>query len=345
MRQGRSDGEGGIRDAAASEVCLELRVARSPQIRRDHGNPMYARLFGILWADADLASVPVAVRMSSMWFALLLPLFASQYIALAPALATGQRAAENTARTVSGPQKAALDAQHKAESDPSEENLFVYASSLMKLDYSSAEKIYRFGIGKYPDSVRLHAGLASALWAQGHHDDAAAELWRASEIAPDDPHPLEFLVETEYIPASLSQKVAERLRQLRGRYPCDGLILFDYEMVVSNRYAPNAALPDDFVPTLQEAIRLNPRIPEAYFQLGLAYEQQKAYAKALQAMRQAVQLAPRNQHYRYNLAMLYKKTGNKGAFQRELSAFLKLRNSLPKSNPRDGSMPAAKPER
>ncbi len=225
--------------------------------------------------------------------------------------------------------KAALNAQRRAELDSSEDNLFLYASSLMKIDYPSAEKIYRFGIGKYPDSVRLHAGLSSALWAQGRLDEGAAELYRAAEIDPDDPHPLEFLVATGHVPASLSKKVSDRLRNLHQRYPHDGLILFDYEMAVSNRCCANDPVPDDFVPTLQEAIRLTPQLPEAHFQLSLVYEQRGEYSKELQALRRTVQLAPKDEHYRYNLAMLYKRMGNTEGFQSELSAFLKLHNSPP----------------
>jgi tetratricopeptide (TPR) repeat protein len=228
-------------------------------------------------------------------------------------------------------QQAALNAQRRAEADPSEVNLFLYASSLMKLDYPSAEKIYRFAIGKYPASVRLHAGLASALWAQGHLDEGAAELCRAAEIAPDDPHPLEFLVAAGHVPAPLAQKVTDGLRRLRHRYPQDGLILFDYEMALSNRCCADAPIPDDFVPTLKEAIRLSPKMPEAHFQLSLAYEKQGEYSKELEALRKAVQLAPTDEHYRYNLAMLYKRMGNTAGFKREMSAFLKLHNSQPKS--------------
>ena len=238
-----------------------------------------------------------------------------------------QNAAVEGQPQISPNKKAALEAQHSAESDPSEPNLFLYASSLMKLDYPSAEKIYRFGIGKYPDSVRLHAGLASALWAQSRLDEGAAELYRAAEIAPDDPHPLEFLAAAGHIPAALTQKVAEGLRNLHQRYPQDGLILFDYEMVVSNRCCANGPTPDDFVPTLREAIRLTPQLPEAHFQLSLVYEQEGEYSKELQALREAVHLAPEDEHYRYNLAMLYKRQGDTQGFQRELSAFLKLRNS------------------
>src|ERR1035437_57765 len=217
-----------------------------------------------------------------------------------------------------------------AEADPSETNLFLYASSLMKLDYHSAEIIYRFAVDKYPGSVRLHAGLASALEALSDRDGAAAELFRAAKLAPTDPHPLEFLVAAEYVPQALSQKVADELLRLHRLYPQDGLILFDYEMVLSNRYtASSSPIPPDFVPILKEAIRLTPRLPEAYYQLSLVYDERKAYSEEVQALRLAVQLSPQNEHYRYSLAMVYKRLGNNEAFLKELSIFEKMhRHSL-----------------
>lgn len=218
----------------------------------------------------------------------------------------------------------ALEAQRLAEADPSEANLFDYASALMKLDYVSAETIYRFAVEKYPDSVRLHAGLASALWALGKPDDGAVELCRAAELDPADPHPLEFLAAAEHIPSSLYQQVLDGLRQLRQRYPQDGLVLFDYEMVLSNRYQDKSQVPRGFVTTLKEAIRLTPKLTQAYFELSLVYDEQKAYAEEAQVLRHAVQLSPQNEQYRYNLAMAYKRLGNKEAFLRELSTFQKM---------------------
>src|SRR5579859_7705032 len=142
------------------------------------------------------------LRMQPVWVVFLLLVFVHWGFAPAAALSLQESASHQSVATgKSDPQlselkQAAMKAQQKAESDPSEANLFLYASSLMKLDYPSAEKIYRFGISKYPDSVRLHAGLASALWALGRPDEGAEELCRAAEIAPTDPHPLEFLVAT-----------------------------------------------------------------------------------------------------------------------------------------------------
>jgi tetratricopeptide (TPR) repeat protein len=230
--------------------------------------------------------------------------------------------ASQTGQNLDNLKRAAIEAQRVAEADPSEANLFLYASSLMKLDYHSAEIIYRFAVDKYPGSVRLHAGLASALEAQSDHDGAAMELYTAAELAPTDPHPLEFLVAAHYIPEALSQKVANGLRRLHRLYPQDGLILLDYEMVLANRYTDSSSpVPPDFVAILKEALQLTPRLPEAYFQLGLVYDERKAYAEEVQALRRAVQLSPLDEHYRYHLAMAYKRLGNNDAFLKEMSIF------------------------
>jgi tetratricopeptide (TPR) repeat protein len=274
--------------------------------------------------------------MSSGWLAVLLLMLAAAH---GTPIATADAQQSEGASTGVGqmpvnpdsPKWAALEAQRKAETDPSEANLFLYASSLMKVNYPAAETIYRYAVNKYPNSVRLHAGLASALWAQLKRDEGAAEFCRAAKLAPDDPHPLEFLVSTGHIPASMYQEVVDGLHQLHLRYPRDGLILFDYEMVVSDRFSNTAKPPKDFVPTLKEAIRLTPQLPEAYFQLSLVYDEQKEYSEEVAALRRAVELSPQDEQYAYNLAMAYKRLGNKDAFLKELSIFEKLHQESMKS--------------
>jgi len=274
--------------------------------------------------------------MSSGWLAVLLLMLAAAHgTPIATAAAQQSEGASPTAGQMpanhDSPKWAALEAQRKAEADPSEANLFLYASSLMKVNYPAAETIYRYAVNKYPNSVRLHAGLASALWAQLKRDEGAAEFCRAAKLAPEDPHPLEFLVSTGHIPASMVQEVVDRLHQLHLRYPQDGLILFDYEMVVSNRFSNTAQVPGDFISTMKEAIRLTPQLPEAYFQLSLVYDEQKDYSEEVAALRRAVELSPQNEQYRYNMAMAYKRMGNKEAFLRELTIFEKMHKESIKS--------------
>lgn len=276
--------------------------------------------------------------MSSGWMAVLFLVLVAGHQAPCCAIISQQKeagpvSAEPMPIKPDSPKWAALEAQRKAEADPSEENLFNYASSLMKVNYAAAETIYRHAVSKYPDSVRLHAGLASALWAQLKRDEGAVELCRAAQVAPDDPHPLEFLVSTGHIPEALYQQVIDGLSHLRVRYPQDGLILFDYEMVASRRYSNATKIPDDFLPTLEEAVRLTPNLPEAYFQMSLVYDEQKKYSEEVNVLRHSVELAPQNEQYRYNLAMAFKRMGDKTAFLRELSIFEKMHKESTKTLP------------
>jgi tetratricopeptide (TPR) repeat protein len=99
-------------------------------------------------------------------------------------------------------------------------------------------------------------------------------------------------------------------------------------MARTNRYTESSSpVPPDFVAILKQAIRLTPRLPEAYFQLSLVDDEKGAYLEEVQALRHAVQLAPQDEHYRYNLAMAYKRLGNNDAFLSEMSVFRKMHES------------------
>ena len=74
---------------------------------------------------------------------LLLILFAAFQVPAAVVPPQQGDAATQPARPPSAAKAAALEAQRKAEADPSEANLFLYASSLMKVNYPAAETIYR----------------------------------------------------------------------------------------------------------------------------------------------------------------------------------------------------------
>jgi tetratricopeptide (TPR) repeat protein len=105
-------------------------------------------------------------------------------------------------------------------------------------------------------------------------------------------------------------------------------------MARSNRYDDTSwQVPPDFVSTLKEAVRLTPRLPEAYFQLSRVFGGNKAYGDEIQALRHAVQLSPQDERYRYNLARAYKQAGNNDAFLKELSIFQQLHSRSSTAKP------------
>jgi tetratricopeptide (TPR) repeat protein len=220
---------------------------------------------------------------------------------------------------------AAIEYQKAATMDPSEANVFDFGMSLLHLDQNAAITIFRYGLEKYPKSVKIHVALGAALYTAGKSLEGAQLLCDAEDLNPSDPHPMEILADTEIVPPALAPRITSQLASLHRRYPRDGLLLFDYTMVQSGRWSNDkAALPPHFTDSLKEALSLNPRLPQAYFQLGLVYLEQGNSADAIRVLKKAISLDPINDEYHYRLAFAYRKSGNEEKFHEELDQFQKL---------------------
>jgi len=223
---------------------------------------------------------------------------------------------------------AAIEYQKGAEMEPSEDNIFDFGMSLFHLDHNSAIKILRYGVQKYPQSVELHVALGSVLYADGKSLEGAELLCDAEELNPSDPHPMEILADTEIVPATLAPRITSLFAALHNKYESDGLILFDYTMVRSGRWSNDkGAVPPHFADSLKAALRLNPQLPQAYYQLSLISAQQRDYQGEIQFLKKAILLDPGKDEYHYRLAFAYRKSGDETKFREELNEFQKLHNA------------------
>lgn len=221
--------------------------------------------------------------------------------------------------------------QIAAQMDPSEQNIFDFATSLSRFQGSSAEKIFRYGIAKYPGSVKLHVGLGSALYAQGQSTEAAQEMCAAARLDPADPHPMEMIGETQQIPPDLAAEITSHFADLVHRYPQNARLLYDYAMSLSGIWSgqtfPNAGAEV----LLQRVLALDPHLARAYFSLAQIEERKKQYAEAVENYRKAADLSLTNDQYLYRLAFAYKEAGNVRMFQKELQQFRVIHERRKKS--------------
>ncbi len=223
---------------------------------------------------------------------------------------------------------AAIEYQKAAEMEPSEGNIFDFGMALFRLDHNSAIRILRYGVQKYPQSVKLHVALGTVLYADGKSLEGAELLCDAEELNPSDPHPMEILADTEIVPPALSPRVASLFAALHKKYENDGLILFDYVMVQSGRWSDDKdAVPPHFTESLKAALRLNPNLPRAYFQLSLVSAQRRNYQDEIQFLRKAISLDPNNAEYHYRLAFAYRRSGDEAKFREELNEFQRLHDA------------------
>ncbi|MFZ0312305.1 MAG: tetratricopeptide repeat protein [Candidatus Korobacteraceae bacterium] len=78
--------------------------------------------------------------------------------------------------------------------------------------------------------------------------------------------------------------------------------VYFYSAVLLQQMQPGAMTSDEFVKDLRKAIELDPQYADAYHLLGLALMEKREFPQAEQNLRRAVDLSPRNDLYRLNLA-------------------------------------------
>lgn len=226
---------------------------------------------------------------------------------------------------------ASMQYQIAAQEDASEQNIFDFGTSLLKFQGNSAEKIFRYGVAKYPGSVRMHVGLGSALYAQGQTTEAAQEMCAAARIDPSDPHPMEMVGKTEQVPPSLAAEITARFAALVRLYPQNGKLLYYYAMALSGMWSGQASASPRTATLLQRAVVLDPHLAKAHFYLAQIEEQRKQFTRAIENYRKAADLSPTNDQYLYRLAFAYKEAGNQPMFQKELQKFRMVHQQTKKS--------------
>lgn len=229
--------------------------------------------------------------------------------------------------------EAAAQFQIAAQQDQSEQYVFDFGTSLLRFAGPSAEDIFRFGISKYPSSVRMHLGLAYALWAQEQVAPAVEEMCAAARIDPADPRTFQMLGDLEQIPPSLRAEITERLATLTRRYPSNGELLYYYAMSLSGVWSgEDLSHLDAVAPMLRHAMVLDPKLAGPHVYLARRAEEKGQNAEALDHYRQAAALKPEDAQIAYRLAFAYKAAGDQEMFHQELLHFKALNEEANRSS-------------
>lgn len=85
---------------------------------------------------------------------------------------------------------------------------------------------------------------------------------------------------------------------------------------------------------LREALRLNPKFPQARYQLGLLLEKQKKDDEALEELQQAAALNPAYPEPHYLMGKIYRSRGDAKRSDEEWATFQKLKKEQPNERPR-----------
>jgi tetratricopeptide (TPR) repeat protein len=223
---------------------------------------------------------------------------------------------------------AANEFEIAAHMDPSESNLFDWASELLvHRTLEPSIEIFRQATERYPQSSRLAIGLGMALYSLGKYDDAVVSLLHATDLSPSDPRIYPFLSRAYDSSPGQADEVIKRFRRFAELQPRNGRALYYYAMSLwKGKRAQDPSLDLHQIESLlTKSIELDPTLADAQLQLGNLYSDQSRYADAIPHYKRALELNTDLADAHYRLGQAYVRTGEKDRAQQELQVYQQLR--------------------
>lgn len=218
--------------------------------------------------------------------------------------------------------------QTAAHMDPSESNLFDWASELLlHRTLDPAVDVFQSAVQRYPKSSRLAIGLGMALYSRGNYDDAVKTLLRAADLNPADPNCYYFLSKAYDSSPGQADEVTQHFRRFMDLQPQNAKAPYYYAMSVwKGRRAQDTSVDVQQIESLlKRSIDLDSKFPEAHLQLGNLYSDQRKYDVAVPEYERAIALNADLADAHYRLGQAYVHLGRRDEAQQQLTVYQKLR--------------------
>jgi tetratricopeptide (TPR) repeat protein len=241
--------------------------------------------------------------------------------------AEGHRLLGELDEQLNEPLEAVKEYEHAARMDPSEQNYFEWGTELLL--HKAAEpavEVFTRGSSAYAKSARMRTGLGAALYASGSWEEAARSLCAASDLQPADPAPYLFLGKIEKTSPSPLPCSEEKLARFAQEQPGNALANFYYAVSLWNREkgSEDQAGLKHAETLLEKAVTIDPKLDEAYLQLGMLHSAQGNFEQALRDYKKAIDVNPQLGEAHRELGMIYQRTGEKAKAEQEFATYKEI---------------------
>jgi len=220
--------------------------------------------------------------------------------------------------------------ERAATLDPSEPNYFDWGSELLlHRAVRPAVIVFQKGSVAHPHSTRMLVGLGAALYADGSYDEAAGQLCHASDLQPEDATPYLFLGKMEVTLPTTFSCSEQKLARFLENQPGNALANYYFAMAVlkRGRESESSADSQEAEALLKKSVAIDPKLGEAYLQIGILYAAQGASDQAIGAFQKAIEVTPGLGEAHYRLSQLYKRAGEKAKSEQEIQLYKRVEKS------------------
>jgi len=241
--------------------------------------------------------------------------------------AEGHRLLGDLDERLGDPLEAVREYERAARMYPSEQNYIDWGTELLLHKAAQpAVEVFTAGSARHPKSARMLAGLGAALYASGSYDEAAQKLCEASDLRPTDAAPYLFLGKMEKTaPASLPCS-EEKLARFARDQPANALANYYYALALwkAQRGEQNPGASQQAEALLEKAVRLDPKLGEAWVQLGIVYSARADFRQAISSYKKAIDANTDNGDAHYRLSLAYKRIGDEAKAHEEFQAYQRV---------------------
>ncbi len=201
---------------------------------------------------------------------------------------------------------------------PTETNVYAFGLDLLRhWSFDPAIKTFSTGLQAYPSSQRLLSGLGIAYYGAARYNDAIRTF---SQLLSTDPE--NFLYSEIYgrsctVLTDSEDPLCKDLTALAQKHPHNANL---------NLYAATAILhrPGDAQnqevaqQLLQNALKSDPTLPDAHYELGVLLQQKSKWAESIQPLQAALAEDPNYARAHYRLGLAYSRTGRRQDAEKEM---------------------------
>ena len=242
--------------------------------------------------------------------------------------ADGHRLLGELSERLGDPLEAVREYERSALMDPSEQNYFAWGTELLlhRADEPAVE-VFTKGSHAHPDSARMLAGLGAALYAEGKSEEAARRLCEAADLKPADPAPYVFLGKMEKAATGVLPCGEQKLARFVREQPGNALANYYYGVALWKRdrgLEKNAASLQQAEALLDKAVRIDPKLGEAYLQLGILRTERGNFEQAIRDYTKAIEVSPQLSEAHYRLGSAYRRISEESKAEQEFWEYEKI---------------------
>jgi len=244
--------------------------------------------------------------------------------------ADGHRLSGDLDERLGDPLEAVRQYEQAARMEPSEQNYFEWGSELLLHRAAQpAVEVFAKGSRAHPKSARMLAGLGAALYSVGSYEEAARRLCDASDLQPADAAAYLFLGKIEKATSAPLPCSEQKLERFAHDEPRNALANYYYAISLWKRDkgSEHPAGSPQAEALLQKAVAIDPKLDEAYFQLGVVYSTHNDFEQAIRAYKKAIEVKPQSGEAHYRLGLAYQRIGEKTKAQQEFQVYEQIQKT------------------